>query len=70
LPDAASLKILWQRCAFNARSWRLKSWDLVGDELVIAEWDRATRSMWDGLRHLPLARWRYTQPYRLEKRRP
>ena len=20
-----------------------------GDELVIAEWDRATRSMWDGL---------------------
>ena len=21
----------------------------TGDELVIAEWDRATRSMWDGL---------------------
>ena len=23
-----------------------------GDELVIAEWDRATRSMWDGLQIL------------------
>ena len=21
----------------------------LGDELVVAEWDRATRSMWDGL---------------------
>ena len=27
----------------------------TGDELVIAEWDRATRSMWDGLRIIKAA---------------
>ena len=26
-----------------------------GDELVIAEWDRATRSMWDGLQIMKAA---------------
>jgi DNA invertase Pin-like site-specific DNA recombinase len=43
--DTASAKSMASRPELDAALAELGA----GDELVIAEWDRATRSMWDGL---------------------
>jgi DNA invertase Pin-like site-specific DNA recombinase len=48
LSDAASGKSMAGRPELEAALAALAP----GDELVVAEWDRATRSMWDGLENI------------------